>query len=100
VLVEIEDDPRSGLVALGYGRTEFQNHAERVRAAIVRGFHEWLLQYRCTLLVRYTVTTSSGNRSVSTTTLKRYLLGGLPRELDPSEPRLLSGMRRQEVRTD
>lgn len=75
--IVVQNDTGLVFITLSY-RGFGKNHSERIRLAIISDLHLSTLQYFAILLVRYTVTTSGGSRSMSIKTRSRYLRGGLP----------------------
>jgi len=78
VLVIIQNDPRLIFVAVGNLHVVLEHESQRVGSWIVIGSHDCSLQYLSILLVRYTVTTSAGARSISTNTRTRHSRSSVP----------------------
>src|ERR671923_525369 len=77
-LVIIENHARLVLVAFRDGDSFLEHEAERIRPPVVRNSHCSFLQYLSSFVVRYTVTTRAGRRSISKKTRTRYPFGGDP----------------------
>src|SRR5262249_62241693 len=78
----IENDPRFVFIAFGHGGLS-KNDRQGIRLTVIDDFHAVPFSYFASLLVRYTVTTAGGCRSMSIKTRRRYVVAVGPHVTRP-----------------